>query len=229
MINIMICDDENEVTLQLANVVSNFPDSNMCHIESFLNSEDAIKSRTRYDIAILDIDMPHVNGFNLAKHLKEKNADILIIFFSCKDHLVFDSFCVHPYDFIRKSESDEIISRRLCKAFEIIGERKSFYVFKKKYDATLIPFREIVFFYKTLNDLHICTVTEEYTQRKALKDVTYPSYFFKITASLIVNMEFVKSYSETQIFLRNGKYFNIGKQKMRVFNKAYLNYISELY
>ena len=155
MINIMICDDENEVTVKLTNVVCNFPDSNICHIESFSNPEHAIRSRTRYDIAILDIDMPHVNGFNLAKHLKDKNPDVLIIFFSCKDYLVFESFCVHPYDFIRKSESDEVIATRLLKAFQIIGERKSFYIFKKKYDSTLIPYRKIVYFYKTLNDLHI--------------------------------------------------------------------------
>lgn len=229
MINIMICDDENEVTVKLTSVVSNFPNSNMCHIESFSNSEDAILSRTRYDIAILDIDMPHADGFKLATHLKEKNTEILIIFFSCKDHLVFDSFKVHPYDFIRKSENDEVIVSRLYKAFEIIEERKSYYVYKKNYDSKLIPFKEIVYFYKTLNDLHICTLNEEYTQRRALKDVNVPSYFCKITASLIVNMGFVKSYNEKQIFLKNGKYFNIGRQKMRIFNKEYINFISNIY
>ncbi|MBB4808183.1 DNA-binding response OmpR family regulator [Chryseobacterium defluvii] len=44
---------------------------------------DAFNTRS-FDICLLDIMMPEINGFDLAKHIRDKNTEIPIIFISAK-------------------------------------------------------------------------------------------------------------------------------------------------
>lgn len=57
-----------------------------------------------YDMCFVDIDMPEMNGINFAEAIRKKNPKILIIFVSAREEYVFQSFCVHPFSFVRKAQ-----------------------------------------------------------------------------------------------------------------------------
>ena len=44
-----------------------------------------------FDILFLDIDMPDISGLEVAKKLREKGSDIILIFISAHEQYVFDS------------------------------------------------------------------------------------------------------------------------------------------
>ena len=226
MIQILLCDDEQNVLSFLSSVIYKHCSHYDCHIQSFTNTLEAIEASSMCDVCILDIDLPEINGIELAEQIKENNKDMLILFYSCKDHLVFDSFKVHPFDFIRKSESEESVADKLKRALSQATQNKLHYLFTKGTETVIIPFREIIYFYKSFNDLTIRTVNSEYTHRKSLKSLDFPQYFHKVSASLIVNMKFIKSFDDSSIYLSNNHHFKIGKQKMREFRKHYFQYIS---
>ena len=81
MINILICDDDLSTISQVKKL--------LCFIQNKTKSEFLIdtnstgdistKSKLKYDIAILDIEMPGTNGLTLARTLKDINPDIIII------------------------------------------------------------------------------------------------------------------------------------------------------
>lgn len=56
-----------------------------------------------YDLCFLDIDMPEMNGIDLAEKICRQYAQTRIIFVSAKEEYVFQSFRVHPFSFVRKS------------------------------------------------------------------------------------------------------------------------------
>lgn len=56
-----------------------------------------------YDLYFLDIDMPEMNGIDLAERIYKQNTQTRIIFVSAKEEYVFQSFRVHPFSFVRKS------------------------------------------------------------------------------------------------------------------------------
>ena len=73
------------------------------------NGEEAIKllKNKHFDIVITDINMPKINGFELAKHIKSTYPDILVIFLSAffdTDTLLkaidlgVDGFLIKPFD-----------------------------------------------------------------------------------------------------------------------------------
>ena len=226
MIQILLCDDEQKSLTFLTSIIDKYCSKYKCYIQAFTSTSEAQSAALKCDVCILDIDFPLANGIELAEKIKEINKDVLILFYSCKDHLVFDSFKVHPYDFIRKSESEEIVGDKLNHAFDYAMQNKLHYLFTKGSETVVIPYREILYFYKSINDLTIRTANTEYTHRKSLRSLVFPQYFHKVSASLVVNLKFIKSFDDSSIYLSNHQHFKIGKQKMREFRKHYFQYIS---
>jgi DNA-binding LytR/AlgR family response regulator len=63
------------------------------------------KSR-RFDAVFLDIDMPRMNGFTVAEHLRGMVPDTAVIFITNHSEYVFDSFDYRPFNFIVKTDGN---------------------------------------------------------------------------------------------------------------------------
>ena len=57
---------------------------------------------TYYDVLFLDIDMPSLNGIELAQNYLQNHDDTTIIFITNKYDLVFNAFSVHPLISLKK-------------------------------------------------------------------------------------------------------------------------------
>lgn len=80
---IMLVDDEPDVLL----VYKSFLSSEGYNVESFTDAQEALAyfakfSYDYYDLVIMDIRMPNINGFQLYQRLKAINRDIKILFVS---------------------------------------------------------------------------------------------------------------------------------------------------
>lgn len=105
----VICEDQSkelafiQKELSIAFQHSNFP----IHFETYTSGNLLLKSLSQtkqdYDLFFLDIEMPGMNGIDLCKHLRFKFPNSLVIFISNKEELVFQTFEVRPFRFIRKN------------------------------------------------------------------------------------------------------------------------------
>lgn len=57
----------------------------------------------RFDLLLLDIDMPKVDGIRFGLYLRENKDRTEIVYVSNREDRVFESFQVHPFGFVRKS------------------------------------------------------------------------------------------------------------------------------
>ncbi len=81
--NIMLVDDEPDVLL----VYKSFLSSEGYNVEVFTDPQEALAYFAKfnypyYDLAIMDIRMPHINGFQLYQRLKAINKDVRVLFIS---------------------------------------------------------------------------------------------------------------------------------------------------
>ena len=83
-------------------------------ITSFQSSSDT-EILNSFDMYILDIDMPDMNGFDLANKIYEKYPNAVIIFCTMHDNLVYDSFRLNAFYFVRKNNLEEDLSYSLKK------------------------------------------------------------------------------------------------------------------
>ncbi|MBS2212394.1 response regulator transcription factor [Carboxylicivirga mesophila] len=77
----------------------------------------------QYDICILDVMLPNVDGFTIAREIKEYNQDIPIIFLTAKvmKEDVLEGFSTGADDYITKPFDSEIL---ICKINAILNRNK---------------------------------------------------------------------------------------------------------
>ena len=103
--NILLVDDEKLQLLRLENLCKKiFINDN---ILSYTNPKKAYSDNieNNIDIAFLDIEMPVLNGIQLAKSFKKINPKINIIFVTAYDNYAVDAFNIHASGYILKPVS----------------------------------------------------------------------------------------------------------------------------
>ena len=61
-----------------------------------------LQKKKHYNLALLDIDMTPLNGFDTAQSICSISSDTRIVFVTSHEELVFDTFEYTPFYFIRK-------------------------------------------------------------------------------------------------------------------------------
>ncbi|MFR7383482.1 MAG: LytR/AlgR family response regulator transcription factor [Anaerostipes sp.] len=109
-INIAICDDEQESLHMIQKELYNAANKLKIEIETYAYNDgkkvlDSIYNENEdFDILFLDIDMPDISGLEIARKLRQKNLDIILIFISAHEQYVFESIEYNPFRYIRKTE-----------------------------------------------------------------------------------------------------------------------------
>lgn len=71
------------------------------------------------DVAFLDIEMPHINGIELAKRIKAVDQNIRIIFVTAYDQYALEAFGVNAIGYLLKPYSEEDVEKELTKAYYV--------------------------------------------------------------------------------------------------------------
>ena len=111
--NLLIADDENlELKVLEKTVKKHFVDELEIFASSNGRKASQICDEVKPDIALLDIEMPGMNGIELAKYIKEKYAECIIIFITAYDRFdyVIEAMHIKAFDYLLKPWKEE----RLC-------------------------------------------------------------------------------------------------------------------
>lgn len=114
-LSILIIDDNEEYLMFFSEYIKNYCEKNeiLIQITMLSSIKDFSFIYANYDIAFLDIDMPRISGFEIARHLKRICHTCSIVYVSSKTELVFDSFDYSTVDnFIPKGSSEEILKKK---------------------------------------------------------------------------------------------------------------------
>ena len=98
---IAICDDSKEQLALLEDVVEKLGIKN-AEIDCFYNGDSLLshlikKEDFYYQIYLLDIEMPGMNGLEVAKEIRTMDKRAVIIFITSYSDYVFSSFEVQPF------------------------------------------------------------------------------------------------------------------------------------
>lgn len=107
MINIAVCDDSAEEAAMLHNYIERYFRNftrDFC-IKVFTDGNELLISHSQkeFDVLFLDIDMPKVTGFDIAKSLRDSFSKCCIVFVTSHSDLVYRSFDFQPFNFVRKN------------------------------------------------------------------------------------------------------------------------------
>jgi len=110
---IIAVDDEKEALESLINAIKAVAPNDEC--TSFLLPDKALdySKKNKIDVAFLDINLPAINGVQLAEILKQGNKQINIIFVTCHDEYMKDAFSMHASGYVSKPITSEKVKIEL--------------------------------------------------------------------------------------------------------------------
>ena len=126
--NLLIADDENLELKVLEKTIKKFF-LNELDIFMASNGKQAagIVENTDINIALLDIEMPGMNGIELAKLIREKNHDCIIIFITAYDRFEYAIEAMHikAFDYLLKPWKEEKLTGLISEVISSIKEISS--------------------------------------------------------------------------------------------------------
>lgn len=207
MIRIAICDDDEFIfDLLKKAVTSGFSqhtdDFNVkCYTNGKLLLDD--NARNSFDVLFLDIDMPKINGFELAQKFRDNFSQCFIIFITNHSELVYKSFDFQPFNFIQKDSSELLKKSILCvtdKLMEHMKQHKKI-TLENDEETLIVYYHNICYIesekhyvkYYIQNRDHPMTIRGSINELESKLSVFG---FLRIHRSYIANVKYIKSIDQ---------------------------------
>lgn len=224
MIRIAICDDERIYADMTKDCVEQSIENLGFEYEIDVFRSAALLLNSHqikvYDVLFLDIDMPRMSGFELAKEIRITSDRSFIIFVTSKNELVYSSFEYQPFGFICKS--DNMMQRDINKVINRLArflKQNKLITVKDNYVMHDIPIRKIVFiqsekhylFYTTIDDNG--EVVRERNTISEREKMLSEYDFIKLHSRFLVNATHIRNFDIIQntIVMDNGTKIPVSK------------------
>jgi DNA-binding LytR/AlgR family response regulator len=234
---IAMCEDDTIELEKCRKAVEEFIIPNQAEqiitVDTFTNGNDLldyIAKHGGFDLLILDIIMPSMNGIELATGIRQTNKDCKIIFLTSSPEFAVNSYKVNAFYYQLKPFSSAEFKSLLSKALDEMGEEKlNSILVKEKGKFTRIQIhtiqyvesmKHIILFHLRNNVVISCYGTLNEFNDILLSD----KRFIKCHKSFIINMNYVTSISNKDFMLDNKILIPIPKQVYQQVKNAYFEY-----
>ena len=198
-------------------------------ITSYTSASQIDLTTDIFDILLLDIDLPDKSGIDFANDYIKIYPNTKIIFISSHDELVFDSFKVHPYNFIRKENIDIELNDTLLELLDLLKMHKKEIVLNNKDNTTIIQQSDIIYIESFKHYCYIYTkrTTEPYkirtNMRQILEDLNF--CFYRINRSYIINLNEIKQIKNGRVILKNNMEVTLQRGQIKKFKNTYDHFL----
>lgn len=233
-----ICEDQTteldflQKELQLAFQRKNFP----IHIEAYKNGTTFLKNlsinNTRYDILFFDIEMPGINGIDLCRRIRNDFPDILIVFISNKEELVFQTFEVRPFHFVRKNYFSKELEWLTSAIINELHSREDIQISVQELHSNRVytwNINQIIYVEALAKRCQVITEHNSINLQYRFMDFEnslLPHGFLKPHRSFLINYRYVSIIEKDTIILDNGKQLPISRNRIADIKTQFLQLIN---
>lgn len=226
---VAICDDENiQLSMTKASLERAYKSLDLV-IDTYtsgaklLNATDSID----YDLIILDIEMPEMNGIETAKKLRKIGEETAIVFLTSHVEYALEGYEVNALRYLTKPANTEKLSEIITYLVEQKKKDKRV-LLRNSEDVEMVCVADI--YYMEAQDQMIRVVTDkgEYRNRYNLGDYERElsaEGFFRIHRGYLVNLGHVRRMSRREIVMEDGVSLPISRVKEAALKEALFHYV----
>jgi len=238
-VRIAICDDEALCRAEVLAIAKEYSERYTGqHIEfvPFSNAEDLLEAAKKiggFDVYLLDIVMPFMNGIELGVELRKRGYDGKIIYLSSSEEYAIESFKAKPFHYILKPFEKAALCATLDEALESVFAQKVRNIIVRTQEGSIklnldsilwaeLNRRTVVYHLnggKTVESVQIRTTFSDAVQ-ELLKD----SRFFLCGASMVANLQHITSVENEALVFKNTFRAYLGKKACREIRSAWYDY-----
>ena len=209
MYQIYVCDDEQEVLVRLSEKIKKELKRLELEADYTLIQDSRVLmeklGQKNIDILFLDIDMPYHDGMDIAGYINEHNLDIILVFVTSHDALVYKTFAYKPFAFIRKTCLDEDLTEFSSRITKELEQKKSELILTKGTELCRIRINDIVYMESEGNYMNIITVDNTFKFREtmtSMENELASKGFIRCHKGYLVNPDYIEKYQTNSLEIK---------------------------
>ena len=239
MLRTAICDDcsvqTNVILMMLGAYQANRPaiDIRPNCFSSGAELLESMKVANSFDLFLLDILMPGINGIELAKEIRKQNDDAVIIFLSQSKDYTFEAFKVSAAQYILKPVKERTLFPILDKIVPLLKqERERYFMLSMSEKTVRLPFSSIVCVEFANRKLYAYLENGSVLVSKCLRTsfsntispLLQDSRFLHVHQSFAVNIEHVMELRSNSFITKNDIEVPIPRNKLAAAKERYFSF-----
>ena len=227
MIIVAICEDERYILEELRRKVEKYINRKSldASIKTFMSGEELLKAKKKFDIILLDLMLPGIDGLEVARQISCRSRIIFVT--SYREYAVeaFDANAVH---YLVKPVTEERLFLALDRAVNQTEQMDNQSLTLMKSGKTQVIFIRDILYCEVFNHqvrIHTVHGTYDYFGTLDMLETKLDERFFRCHRSFVVNMNCVAGQEKGVAILINGERIFISRRKQADFMQKLLNFL----
>lgn len=209
---IAICDDQQMFVDRLKILITD----EEAEIYIFNTGDELLKSDINFDIVLLDIEMPGIDGLDTAAELYKRNRKTLLLFITSHREYLTKGYEFRAFRYVLKSEPDEFVRQNIQDAIEEYRNYDFYITVNYKGTVAKVLSTQIIYIESLGHTITIHTENKDYIGQNKFKDICNllaQHGFVQCHKSYMVNMRCIESIEKNScINITNGTKIPIGRK-----------------
>ncbi len=225
--DIAVVDDEKVIREYICGLIKKLNPKS--HVRSYATGEELLSAERSFDIAFLDIQMDGMNGLEVAKSLRKRQDEIVLIFITGLKEYVFEALDLYAFQYLLKPLDEKKFAEVLERAVKEAGRNKEERGLFIKAKNRTVAQTDILYIESRGKKVEIHTAKKGesiqiYATMEGLEE-RLGDGFYRCHRAYIVNMSHIAEYGSDKITLTNGDRVYLAKKKYGEFVKVYMWYL----
>lgn len=226
---IAVCDDEQKYTSQVSELIEHLYHSLEILTDTYQSGDELLLKYEKhpYDVVFLDIEMPQMNGISLAKKLRQKSEEVVLIFLTGHVEYALQGYEVNALRYLTKPVCPEKLKEVLDYVLEKMRKKHVLWV-KTPQGEEKIMVADILYLEAQNQYIEIHTHTRSYRVRYNMGDYEKElakDGFCRVHRSYLIPLGKVKCLGKNQAELSDGTLIPVSRSKEKGLREALYQYI----
>jgi len=231
MIRIAIAEDDPVCSEQLRDYLNRYSreSAEIVEITLFSDGLELVEHyRPVYDLILLDIEMPHLDGMTAAEKIRRLDGEVLILFVTNMAKYAIRGYEVDALGFMLKPVSYFSLSLKLKKAQSYLRSRPQRSLMVPTEDGIKkVPAADVYYAEVLDHRLHLHTKQQIYVMPGTLRDLEAElanQHFVRCNKGYLVNLRHIELVKSDCVIMADGEKLLISRRKREEFLLAVTEY-----
>ncbi len=224
-----ICDDDQPYARYLERLVAQWAQCAGVEAETeFYPSAEAFLFRHEecrdFDVLLLDIEMPGMDGVSLARALREAGDDLQIIFITGYADYIAEGYDVSALHFLIKPVEEEKLFQVLSRALGRLQRNEPSLTLQLPGELVRLPLGRIRWLEVSHNYVTV-HAEQDYSVKRSLGEMAQAldDRFFRLGRSFIVNLTFISRVTRTEVEMSDHERIPLPRGQYDKLNRAIID------
>ena len=234
MIKVLVCDDDKIITDKVQQLLTDIQEQYRFEvdIQSYNDGLLAMDSKEIYDIAIVDIELPNVDGLALSENLKERNSDAIVMILTSFSDYLDSAMRIKVFRYLSKPIDEERFTKNFMEAVAYYKQISKQIIVESGDEVLTIKTKDILYIENLKHGSVIATKHGDYkTNKKPLEwyeTINQPNCFTFSHKSFLVNLQNVINFDKNSVHFQGAndtvRIACISQRKYYEFKKAFFDF-----